>query len=114
MNTYQWAKKYIELGWAIFPIHSIDANGCCTCGKKDCGDAGKHPRVRRGLKEASKDPAQIEEWFGVGAPLSNIGVVTGAISGITVIDIDIGDGKLGAETWAELTKEEGEPETLIA
>lgn len=114
MNILEWAQRYIELGWAVFPLHSIDANGCCTCGRRDCSDAGKHPRVQRGLKEASKSAEQVATWFGPGAPLSNIGLVTGAESGITVLDIDIGDGKLGAETWAELVKEAGEPVTLMA
>jgi hypothetical protein len=108
------ALRYIALGWKVFPLHSIDANGCCTCGSKTCTDAGKHPRVRRGLKDASADEQIVNDWFGKGAPLSNIGLATGEISGITVLDIDIGEGKGGAETWADLTKEKGEPETLMA
>lgn len=108
------ALRYAELGWKVFPLHSIDANGCCTCGAKTCSDAGKHPRVRRGLKDASADAAQITEWFGKGSALSNVAIATGEISGITVLDIDIGEGKGGADTWAELTKEKGEPETLMA
>lgn len=113
-TVYDWAKKYIALGWAVFPLHSIDANGCCTCGTKDCSDAGKHPRLHRGLKHASRDPKQIDEWFGPGTPLANIGVATGAISGITVLDIDVGEGKSGAETWNALIADGGEPVTLMA
>lgn len=108
------AKKYINIGWYVFPVHSIDVNGNCTCGDAICSDAGKHPRIPRGLKGASNDLAQINKWFGPEAPVSNIGVVTGEISNITVIDIDIGEGKLGAESWAEAISEHGEPQTLIA
>lgn len=108
------ALRYIQRGWKVFPLHSIDPNGCCTCGTVGCSDAGKHPRVRRGGKEATGDEAKVREWFGPGAPLSNIGVATGEVSGITVLDIDIGAGKLGAETWSALTKEHGEPATLMA
>ena len=108
------ATDYINRGWWVFPLHSVNKDGSCTCGEKSCGDIGKHPRVQRGLKEASRDLAKIEEWFGPGAPLSNIGVVTGEISGITVLDIDIGDGKFGAESWAEAIKEHGEPVTLTS
>lgn len=109
----QAAEWYVQQGWAVFPLHSV-RNGQCTCGATDCADAGKHPRAQRGLKDASKDLARVHEWFGAAAPLSNIGVTTGLVSGITVLDVDIGQGKAGAETWAQLIAEKGEPETLMA
>ena len=108
------AKAYIARGWKVFPLHSIRADGECTCGKLACSDAGKHPRLARGLKEASADPQKIEEWFGPNALLSNVGIVTGAVSGLTVIDIDTAPGKGGDETWAEIVREHGEAQTLTA
>jgi hypothetical protein len=108
------AKAYIAKGYKVFPLHSIKADGECTCGKLACSDAGKHPAVSRGLKEASDDPAKINDWFGSNAPLRNIGIVTGAASGITVLDIDTAPGKGGDETWAEIVREHGEPQTLTA
>jgi hypothetical protein len=108
------AKKYIAMGWKVFPCHTISEDGECSCGRKACTDAGKHPRTDTGLKEASSDTDQIEAWFGAGSPPSNIGVVTGKVSGITVIDIDIGHGKLGAESWSALIAEKGEPNTLMS
>lgn len=113
-TVLSWAKDYVHAGFYIFPVHSVNDTGACTCGTTSCADAGKHPRVQRGLKEASRDMNKIEEWFGENAPLSNIGITTGEISGITVIDVDIGPGKFGAETWAELIKDHGEPQTLMA
>lgn len=109
------ALEYIERGWLVFPLHSVvGEERRCTCGMPNCSDAGKHPRLQRGLKEASRDPEQIRAWFGETAPLSNLGVVTGEASGITVIDIDIGPGKFGAESWTEAIKDKGEPDTLMA
>ena len=108
------AIEYATLGWYVFPLHTVDKEGHCSCGNATCGDAGKHPRVARGLKEASRDLAKIEEWFGKEAPPSNIAIVTGEISGITVLDIDIGEGKFGADSWAEAIKDHGEPQTLMA
>ncbi len=105
------ALDYIQRGWYVFPLHSIE-NGRCTCG--GCSDAGKHPRTKRGLKEASRDLNLIDKWFGPGAPLSNIAILTGELSGLTVIDIDIGEGKFGADSWAEAIKDHGEPITLMA
>ena len=110
LRAAQW---YVQQGWAVFPLHSIK-DGKCTCGVPECVDAGKHPRVQRGLKEASKDAAKIAEWFGEGAPLSNVAIATGLVSGVTVIDVDIGPGKMGADTWGDLTREKGEPNTLMA
>src|SRR4051812_23204922 len=103
------ALKYVRRGWKVIALHSIDANGCCTCGRTSCTDAGKHPRARRGLKEATGEEGVVHDLFGRGAPLSNIGVVTGEISDITVLDIDVSDEKRGEETWIALTKEHGDP-----
>lgn len=108
------AMIYIELGWYVFPVHSVDDAGQCTCGTPDCANAGKHPATPHGLKDASIDPAQIKRWFRPRAVPFNIAIVTGKRSGITAIDIDSGPGKVGAETWAALIQEHGEPQTLMA
>lgn len=112
-ETLEWALRYATLGWKIFPLHTI-VDGECTCGTTRCPDAGKHPRNVRGVKEATDDKAQIVAWFNEFAQPSNIGIRTGEVSGITVIDIDIGPGKFGAESWAEIVSEHGEPETLTS
>ena len=106
------AKEYASRGWFVFPIHGITEDGKCTCGKLACPDAGKHPATKNGLKDATKDSAQIEILFS--SETYNIGVVTGKISGITVVDIDVSHGKKGAESWSALIEEKGEPETLMA
>lgn len=111
-ETLSWALKYAELGWAVFPIHGI-VDGQCTCGAKDCPDAGKHPILRNGEKGATSDVEKIKSWF-CDHPSANVAIATGKRSGITVFDIDIADGKTGAKTWASATEECGEPETLIA
>jgi len=111
------AIRYVSMGWHVVPLHSVNDDGTCTCGSKTCTDIGKHPRkefVNKGLKGATRDLNKIEEWFSDDAPISNIGVVTGSISGITVIDIDIGEGKFGAESWQEIVKENGDVSTLTA
>lgn len=107
------AKEYAARGWLVFPIHGIGEDGQCTCGRLACTDAGKHPVTRNGLKDATKDEARIEELF-ANLANCNIGVVTGKVSGITVIDIDVGAGKGGAETWSALIEGHGEPDTLMA
>lgn len=116
-RIHRAAVAYIEKGWAVFPLHTVvesEGKMRCTCGNVTCSDAGKHPRLDRGLKGASKDRAQIDAWFGPSGEPSNVGVVTGMISAITVLDIDIGPGKQGGETWAEIVKENGEAPTLTS
>lgn len=104
------ALSYAERGWHVVPMWTIGADGKCTCGTACGTDAGKHTWVKW-KKAATTDRATIEEWFGATAPPRNMAIVTGAVSGVTVIDID---GVAGAATWQGLIAEHGEPATLMA
>jgi hypothetical protein len=58
-------------GWSVFPVA-----------------ANKHPTTPRGFKDATADPAAIELlWAEYPGPF--IGIATGAISGIDVLDLDV-------------------------
>jgi hypothetical protein len=81
------ALGYAHRGWRVFPLHSI-VNGTCTCGQRECSSAGKHPLVRRGLYEATTDPKRIQSWWRRWRS-ANVGIATGAVSGIVVIDVDL-------------------------
>lgn len=59
----------------------------------------KAPRTPHGVKDASRDPAQIADWWRRW-PDSLIGVPTGAPTGTAAIDIDVKDGARGLE-WLE-------------
>lgn len=88
MNLFgEAALGYAQRGWHVFPLHGI-VNGACTCGRRDCSSPGKHPLVRRGLYEATTDPKQIQSWWRRWRS-ANIGIATGAESGIVVIDVDL-------------------------
>lgn len=112
-QVLEWALKYIQKGWSVFPIHAVNENGSCTCGDKDCGDVGKHPKIKLGVSGATTDESTVRQWFQLGAPLSNIGIATGANSAISVIDVDIVK-KNGAQTWQVINNGFNEPETLTA
>ncbi len=91
-----YAVAYARLGWAVLPLYGIK-NGHCTCGKKDCHSAGKHPQLSDGVKGAQKDPFNVEVWFDpdpmIGYPDANIGIACGEASGFFVLDVDGPEGE---------------------
>lgn len=101
----QTAAVYADaLGWAILPLHSIARDGRCTCGRSDCASIGKHPLLPNGVKGASKDIDVIFRWWDRW-PRANIGVATGSISGLFVLDVD---GEEGEDTLRQLEAQYGE------
>ena len=111
----QWAAFYAGLGWRIFPVWPM-RDGRCGCGRPDCKHPGKHPVGQRGfaprgVHNATNDTAIIASWWAK-IPDANIGVATGAASGIYVVDIDPDDG--GAVSWGDLVAEHGQPDTVEA
>lgn len=81
------ALEYAARGWRVFPLHGI-VRGRCTCARADCPSPGKHPLVRRGHYDATNDELAIRDWWR-GWRRANIGLVTGAESGIAVVDVDL-------------------------
>jgi putative DNA primase/helicase len=88
------ALGYAELGWPVLPLHTPAPGGDCSCGS-DCPKPGKHPRSRRGLRDATTRAEQVATWWAAW-PDANIGVATGQL---LVVDVDGGDGRA---TLAEL------------
>lgn len=81
------ALMYAKLGWQVFPLHTPDSEGRCSC-RKDCGrDNGKHPRTIIGVHAATSDPEAVRRWWETWED-ANIGVATGGASGIFVVDVD--------------------------
>lgn len=115
MNMLPAALAYAQrLNWPVFPVHGI-VEGKCACGKPGCDRPGKHPigrLVPHGLKDASTDPEVITRWWR-DSPTANIGIVTGAESGIVVLDVDT--IKAGDESLFDLERDHGKlPETVMA
>ena len=109
---YDMRKEALELvnrGFAIFPVHTPNGAGGCSCGNPGCSSIGKHPRIPTGVNGASKDPVLVSKWWDRW-PDANIGLSCGAISGIVVIDID---GPEGEDSLRELEASLGPlPETV--
>lgn len=100
------ALSYARRGWSVIPMHSPAGDGC-SCGRFDCTAIGKHPRIR--WEAAMHEPATAaailgwwEQW-----PDANVGVVTGEVSGVVVLDVDPRHN--GGDTLIELESEWGPP-----
>ncbi len=87
-NNFLAAQAYVSLGFQLFPCHSIEPSGVCTCGKACGKDAGKHPLTANGVKDATSDPAKLIQYFTGDYSAANIAVACGKPSGIVVIDAD--------------------------
>ena len=104
------AQSYARLGWFVLAVHSI-ASGRCTCGAENCSSAAKHPMTPRGLHDATLDESAIKRLWDEN-PNANVGIRTGAISGLWVLDCD---GPEGIEAIEALEREHGPlPATAVA
>ena len=82
-------------GFAVFPLRP----------RSKIPFSGSH-----GFKDATNDHDQIRAWW-TRTPEANIGIVTGALSGIFVVDVDGRNG--GRESWDVLRATYGRtPETV--
>lgn len=111
-SVLEHAIAYAEIGWLVVPLHWPIINGTahCSCGKPDCASPAKHPLTAHGLKDATRDVNEIRRWW-FRWPVANIGIATGAESGIVVLDVDPDKG--GETSIAELMDEHGDiPETV--
>lgn len=92
---------------SIFPCWGVSKEGICECPKgAACTSPGKHPIPSNGLKAATKDVDQIRRWWSA-HPNANLGIPTGRINGLLVIDVDNGPDKHGEDNLSELEEKIG-------
>jgi hypothetical protein len=90
------AIRYAQQGWFVFPIRA---------------NAKQPPLTPHGCRDASKNLDQVRRWWARYAD-ANIGVATGAASGIVVLDIDAKNGKSGHQSFGH-TQQFGPFRTLV-
>jgi len=86
------AAAYAAQGWAVFPL--------APRGKVPCiprADGG------RGVHDAATDPHAVRAWW-KRYPDANVGLATGAVSGLVVLDVD---GEVGRRTLEQLRERHG-------
>ena len=81
----QAALEYAHRGWRVVPIPG----------------GQKHPAIPAWQTAGTTDTDRITHWW-TADPTAGIGIVTGATSGIWVLDIDVTDGKGGDDTLTDL------------
>jgi len=86
MNFFDAAADLVSLGFKVFPI----------------GPGRKLPLIKAWQNAASDDLETITAWASQW-PNANIGIATGIMSGVDVIDVDMKDGKNGQATLDALS-----------
>jgi bifunctional DNA primase/polymerase-like protein/primase-like protein len=86
----EWAAFYRRLGWTVIPVRHGD----------------KRPLIRwEPFQRRGPATAEVDEWFRQW-PDANIGIVTGAVSNLVVLDVDPAHG--GDESLARLAQRHGD------
>lgn len=68
-----------------------------------CRAGQKRPSTVHGLLDASTDPAQVAAWWRRW-PSANIGLPTGALSGVVVLDVDVRPAGSGQPAFRDLVR----------
>ena len=79
--SLEQALAFIELGWAVFPVVPN----------------AKRPLTPNGFKDATKSVFAVKRWWEK-YPDANIGIATGMVSHLAVVDIDVKNGAKGRES----------------
>jgi hypothetical protein len=82
------ALSYLARGWAPIPACApIDKTHCHHHGL--CASAGKRPLLTswKPYQERLPTEAEVTQWW-TDNPTANVAIITGAISGLAVIDLD--------------------------
>jgi Bifunctional DNA primase/polymerase, N-terminal len=82
----QAALAYASCGWPVFPCNPANKRPLV---KGDVNAQGQEIPDTGGVKQASTDPDTIRRWW-ARWPKAMIGLATGAVSGVFVVDIDAG------------------------
>lgn len=101
------ALKCASVGLRVLPLYEVMDDLRCACGKPDCKQPGKHPRLHEWQDKASTDEAMIREWWRR-APDAGLGMATGRASGVWVLDLD---GEEAIAWYAQKGREHGRTPT---
>lgn len=84
-DCLRFALFYASRQYFVLPLHAVCADRSCSCKNPQCTSIGKHPLTPNGVKDATRSPERIREWWRRW-PFANVGIATGR--GLLVVDID--------------------------
>ncbi len=83
------ALAYAARQWPVIPLHGCNDDGSCKCADGPlCPMPGEHLIDGMTVADATTDPGKILAWWR-DAPGANVGVATGALSGLVVLGYHI-------------------------
>lgn len=112
-----WARFYVtKRRWKLTPIHVI-VNGRCSCSQPVCDESnwGKHPVLRgwTDVENMVRTEEDVTRWWGSGGIPYSIGLPTGEVNNVLILDVDPRNG--GFESLKEFEKTvEPMPYTLMS
>ncbi len=117
-EMHRLAQAYADRGWYVFPLRAggkIPALPAAHQGGQACPGL-KDGHVGHGQLDASVDPQRVHALFtsaveSARGAAANMGIFCEP-SGLLVVDIDEGPGKVGTAAWAKLTDEHGQVDTF--
>ena len=102
-SRLKFAFRAARSGQPVLPLHWAEA-GECSCVNPACNSVGKHPITAHGVRDATTDESTIRRWWNE-FPKANIGVATGKVSDLIVVDVDPRHG--GMESLQQFENENG-------
>lgn len=94
-------RQWIEEGYRVFPLHEINPDGSCGCGKEGCEAQGKHPTMSNWQHTPVWDDEQLDAFDELGWMKSGYGIIVS--DGLLVIDVDPRNG--GKQGYAQLIED---------
>src|SRR5437588_2026616 len=90
MRPLDWSLRYAARGWPVFPVRcNPDPN------------AKKVPHTSHGMNDATRDESVIRKWW-TKWPNAVPAILTGQVSGIVALDIDIRPDGSGFDSLEKL------------
>lgn len=113
MSMLDAALALIARGLPVISVYPVGPDGqTCHCPQgRACRSAGKHPRGTNWQHRPMRTEAEVRAHWEA-HPKDNLGIPTGATSGVFALDID---GEQGKASYAALREQHGpQPATLLA
>lgn len=85
-SRFTAAASQMDAGWSLARAAAVFADAGVPV--FPCAPGGKQPITRRGFHDATTNPVQVQAWWRR-FPEANIGLPTGAASGVVVVDVDV-------------------------